>query len=1007
MLNVAFFSGPEPDRIESCLADIEDVSSVTVALVRGLAPALRRRLRGGMSPQLVLLGGGIPPEELPEAIHVLRAEAPRRPVVVVVQAPDGRPALEGVPKEALNAIITSDQVERLPGILRYAAHPRVRERMQQRDFAFFEVRQPVGGVYVKDASLRYLYVDTTYAARLGQEPDALLGQTDREFMSEADLEETAAEERRVIGSGEAVERVESITLEGGDSVEARLIRAPIYDNDGQIRGVLSRWDRVDELGEQATRPSDELRLTLGPGGVMLNWPPEAERLFRYAAAEALGRPLGFLASPVERAHLARSLRAAFAGGQAEAGNLTVVRSDGMWMRMEVSLHTSPHPDAGSRSLRARCSTTLWPSVAPSYPPGFESPEHLLDPMPDLTYRLNLRSGRFDYISPWVDCLLGYSHHELAQMGIKGAEQRLRPADRKRAREATRRLLADRAADSPVRLEYSFRAKDGSRIALVEDRYVPRGRDGRPQAQVGAIRQQAAQRGAASVLRVSDTAQSLPRLALESLTLKDLELNVVWAWDVGHPVYGLAPERLVGLSDFDLVPPETARAWRAEDRAFLANVEEVPFQICAMLYRAPGMDAREQRKIGVFDAQGRPAGLLVTRTRVKRQDLDALSAYWTAVAVSTPDAMIGLDHAGRVVAWNPGAESLYGYSAEQIRGRVLDFVWTDPDRDVWSYLGRLAAGDSIRGEETVHRAADGRCFPVSLSMSPVRAQEEVVMGYAIVARDITEKREAQQSLQRSEERLRRLVETVSDGISICEWDAAGGKLSLWLCNDRYVEMSGYSQQELKQADDLWELRTSLESEQQQQSNLERLKEGLPCTGTASWKRPDGKENYIEWSAVALEEQERLTVYFVERDVTERQRREQSLRRSQDRFRIAAQIAFEGISIARWDPMRDIRKLVFCNDRFIQMSGYTRTELEQASDLGQLHSFHEDAAEAQRRYAHFISGRRYGGRASWDRPDGKFNVLEFRAVCRKVGDRYHLLSVERDITEQARRAEEPGG
>ncbi|MFO8006745.1 MAG: PAS domain S-box protein [Candidatus Brocadiia bacterium] len=780
MLNVAFFSGPEPQRIESCLGCIKDVDFVTVALSGGLAPALRRRLRGGMRPDVVLIGGGIAPQEVPQAVHVLRAEAPKVAVVVVTDR-TGLHALEEVPKGALTAVIASEELDRLAGILRYAARPRVRERAEQKDFAFFEARRPVGGVYVKDTGLRYVYADTTYAARLGQQPESLLGKTDEELACEADLAGASAEERRVVESGEPLERIESIALEDGGPVEARLIRAPVRDDEGQVCGVLGRWDRADELGEELRRFPSSFRLTIGAGGAMLSWPPEAEKLFWRDATEALGWSAGLLVSPVDRAYLRERLRECGTSGRAEAGDLTLVRSDGLWMKADMQLRFIGCGGAGAGATAAEGTITFWPPPEPEYPPGFESPEHVLDPIPDLTYRFDVRNGTFDYVSRWVDCLLGYHREELVQMGMAGMEQRLEPADRRRVREATRRLLRDRTASGPTRLDYSFQAKDGSNVGLVEDRYVLRARDGRPQCLVGAIRREGSDR----VLRVSDTARSLPRVALETLTFKDCDLNLVWTWDVAAPPHGLAPERAVGLSDLELVPRHLARVWQAEDRAFLETVEDVPYMVSAMHYRALWMDVREQRKIGVFDSKGRPAGLLVTRTRVKQQDLDALSAYWTAVAVSTPDAVIGLDHAGRIAAWNPGAEALYGYSAEEIRGTRLDYIWRDPDSDVSSYLRRLAAGEIIRGEEAAHRAADGHWFPVSLSMSPVKAQEDIVMGYAIVAHDMAGTHEARQSLQQSEERLRRLVETVSDGISICEWEPDEGRLSLWLCNDRYV------------------------------------------------------------------------------------------------------------------------------------------------------------------------------------------------------------------------------
>jgi len=127
----------------------------------------------------------------------------------------------------------------------------------------------------------------------------------------------------------------------------------------------------------------------------------------------------------------------------------------------------------------------------------------------------------------------------------------------------------------------------------------------------------------------------------------------------------------------------------------------------------------------------------------------------------------------------------------------------------------------------------------------------------------------------------------DGINFCELRTVQGngnhpmvKRRLVYCNERYVEMSGFSREQLMAADDLNALVISRLSLEEREENTRLLQAGQPYSGVSSWKRPDGRENYHDWVAVPRQFHGRACVFGIDRDVTQRHLLGQALQKAHD-------------------------------------------------------------------------------------------------------------------------------
>jgi PAS domain S-box-containing protein len=116
-------------------------------------------------------------------------------------------------------------------------------------------------------------------------------------------------------------------------------------------------------------------------------------------------------------------------------------------------------------------------------------------------------------------------------------------------------------------------------------------------------------------------------------------------------------------------------------------------------------------------------------------------WLSAIVNSSDDAIVGKNLDGVIVSWNPGAERIYGYSAEEIVGRPMTTLCpSDRDGEVYDILKTIRRGERVVHFETERRRKDGTTFPASVTVSPVYGQNGDLLGASSIARDITEQKQ---------------------------------------------------------------------------------------------------------------------------------------------------------------------------------------------------------------------------------------------------------------------------
>jgi PAS domain S-box-containing protein len=138
------------------------------------------------------------------------------------------------------------------------------------------------------------------------------------------------------------------------------------------------------------------------------------------------------------------------------------------------------------------------------------------------------------------------------------------------------------------------------------------------------------------------------------------------------------------------------------------------------------------------------------------------ALLASIVDSSDDAIVAKTLNGVITSWNRGAEQVYGYTAEEVVGKPISVV-TSPDRpnEMDEILARIRRGERVEHYETKRLRKDKKAIAISLTVSPICDNTGKLIGISSIARDITERRQADEQLRSASLYARSLIEASLD------------------------------------------------------------------------------------------------------------------------------------------------------------------------------------------------------------------------------------------------------
>jgi PAS domain S-box-containing protein len=174
---------------------------------------------------------------------------------------------------------------------------------------------------------------------------------------------------------------------------------------------------------------------------------------------------------------------------------------------------------------------------------------------------------------------------------------------------------------------------------------------------------------------------------------------------------------------------------------------------------------------LFDAAGNMVGAVNMLVDISgRLQADRAAQQLAAIVESSDDAILTKDLNGLVTSWNAGAQRLFGYTAEEVLGKpVTILIPHDRQGEEPRILAQIRRGERVEHYETVRRRKDGRLIEISLSVSPVRNGNGRITGASKIARDITERKRAEERqrllMREMEHRLKNMFALSGSVISL--------------------------------------------------------------------------------------------------------------------------------------------------------------------------------------------------------------------------------------------------
>lgn len=471
-------------------------------------------------------------------------------------------------------------------------------------------------------------------------------------------------------------------------------------------------------------------------------------------------------------------------------------------------------------------------------------------------------------------------------------------------------------------------KDGRVIHVIISTKYAYGADGTMTYAVGFVQDITEQKYVEKELRERESrlreAQRIARLGFWEWDLIRDEL--FWS-DELFSLLGLDPEEfaVTPASLQELIHPKDRESFYDHFKA--VQERDIPFKHEHRII-LPNGEIKNHRVQGevIRDASGLPIraiGTVLDITESKQAEKILLLYENIVNASSDAMAVIGLDY--EYLAVNQHYLDAFQTTREKVIGRhVNEIIGEDNFENIAKpNIDRALSGEPSNMHGWSYQPGFGRRY-LDIFDTPLRDADGEIFGVVINAHDITERKLAEDELQRNEQLLRRYYEAGSVGMALSSPDKG-----LFQFNDTFCEIVGRPRKSI--ANSSWEEVTHPEDRERNQAEFNRIAAGEANGFTLDERviREDGTIVYVTTVVNCARKADGSVDYYVifVQDITERKLAEQALIKSEERFSKVVQSTMDNVNITRLSD----GLILFANDSFTTLSGYTQSEWAGKSSL----------------------------------------------------------------------------
>lgn len=297
------------------------------------------------------------------------------------------------------------------------------------------------------------------------------------------------------------------------------------------------------------------------------------------------------------------------------------------------------------------------------------------------------------------------------------------------------------------------------------------------------------------------------------------------------------------------------------------------------------------------------------------------ALFASIVNYSDDAIISKTTNSIITTWNKGAEKMFGYTAAEAIGKSIHLVIPKEAASEEDFImSKIKDGEHVEHYETLRIKKDGSLINISLTVSPILGADGNINGASAIARDITERKKAEQAILVANQRFMLISKATKEFV----WDYDLIENTVWW-NDNYYKELGWDKKNKSPEINSWEKNIHAEDKQRV---LDRLNDILNNTTKSVWveeyrfAKSDGSYIHVLDRGFIMRgaDGKAYRILGAMTDITSQKEKETALRRSEQKYKIL----FENSPMPLWMFEHESRRFVDVNKAAIHRYGYTKDE-----------------------------------------------------------------------------------